>query len=175
MQRSAFGTSRHFAVLQSLAAIGVIADTGQAAPNTSHDEYVAICSAAMLRNLAPGQTARRAGRAIIQARMEKRMPIGFDDLVDDVMTGVPETIRVFLEFKMRCVGCPIACFHTVDDACREHGVDRDRFLNALRTVVAEVMASSARRRRGFLRRARAADAVRAARCVAARPRALLFR
>ncbi len=94
----------------------------------------------MLRNLAPGQTARRAGRAIIQARMEKRMPIGFDDLVDDVMTGVPETIRVFLEFKMRCVGCPIACFHTVDDACREHGVDRDRFLNALRAVVAEVMA-----------------------------------
>ena len=94
----------------------------------------------MLRNLAPGQRARRADRAIIQARMEKRMPIGFDDLVDDVMTGVPETIRVFLEFKMRCVGCPIACFHTVDDTCREHGVDRDRFLNALRAVVAEVMA-----------------------------------
>jgi hybrid cluster-associated redox disulfide protein len=42
-----------------------------------------------------------------------------------------ETIRVFLEFKMRCVGCPIACFHTVDDACREHGVDRDAFFRAL--------------------------------------------
>jgi hybrid cluster-associated redox disulfide protein len=47
---------------------------------------------------------------------------------------------VFLTFKMQCVGCPIACFHTVDDACREHGVDRDSFLNALRAVIAEVMA-----------------------------------
>ena len=59
------------------------------------------------------------------------MPIRFDDSVDDVMSRSPETIRVFLEFKMRCVGCPIACFHTVDDACREHGVDRDAFFRAL--------------------------------------------
>jgi len=59
------------------------------------------------------------------------MRIGFDDSVDDVMSGTPETIRVFLQFGMRCVGCPIACFHTVDDACREHGVDRDAFFKAL--------------------------------------------
>jgi hybrid cluster-associated redox disulfide protein len=72
--------------------------------------------------------------------MERLMPIGFDDLVDDVMSGAPETIRVFLAFRMRCVGCPIACFHTVDDACCEHGVDRDSFLNALRAVLAETMA-----------------------------------
>jgi len=65
------------------------------------------------------------------------MSIGFDDLVDDVMRSSPQTIRVFLEFKMRCVGCPIACFHTVDDACREHGVDRELFLQALRARVRE--------------------------------------
>jgi hybrid cluster-associated redox disulfide protein len=53
------------------------------------------------------------------------------DLVDDVMSSRPETIRVFLAFKMRCVGCPIGSFHTVDDACREHGVNRDAFLQAL--------------------------------------------
>jgi len=64
------------------------------------------------------------------------MQIGSDDLVDDVMRGAPQTIRVFLAFKMGCVGCPIACFHTVDDACREHGVDRDAFLDALRSVAA---------------------------------------
>ena len=60
------------------------------------------------------------------------MPIRFDDLVDDVMSKSPQTIGVFLQFKMRCVGCPIACFHTVDDACSEHGVDREAFLEALR-------------------------------------------
>ena len=51
------------------------------------------------------------------------MPIGFDDLVNDVMNDWPATIRVFLDFKMGCVGCPIACFHTVDDACSEYHVD----------------------------------------------------
>jgi hybrid cluster-associated redox disulfide protein len=60
------------------------------------------------------------------------MQIGFDDLVDEVMRNSPARIRVFLQFGMGCVGCPIACFHSVDDACREHGVDRDAFLNALR-------------------------------------------
>jgi hybrid cluster-associated redox disulfide protein len=68
------------------------------------------------------------------------MPFGFDDLVDDVMRGAPETIRVFLKFRMGCVGCPIACFHTVDDACREHGVDADAFLDALHSAVAKAMA-----------------------------------
>jgi hybrid cluster-associated redox disulfide protein len=62
------------------------------------------------------------------------MPIGFDDLVADVMKGQPAAIRVFLDFRMGCVGCPIACFHTVDDACREHRVDRSAFLKALRGV-----------------------------------------
>jgi len=59
------------------------------------------------------------------------MAIRFDDSVDNVMRRSPQAIRVFLQFKMRCVGCPIACFHTVDDACREHGVDRAAFFEAL--------------------------------------------
>jgi hybrid cluster-associated redox disulfide protein len=59
------------------------------------------------------------------------MPISFYDSVDDVMRVRPETIRVFLEFKLGCVGCPIATFHTVDDACREHGIDRNAFMAAL--------------------------------------------
>ena len=56
-------------------------------------------------------------------------------LVDDVMTRWPATIRVFLDFKLGCVGCPIASFHSVDDACREHGIDRASFVAALRGAV----------------------------------------
>jgi hybrid cluster-associated redox disulfide protein len=63
--------------------------------------------------------------------MEMHMAFSAFDLVDEVMSGRPETIRIFLAFKMRCVGCPIGAFHTIDDACREHGVDRDAFLQAL--------------------------------------------
>jgi hypothetical protein len=29
------------------------------------------------------------------------------------------------------MGCPIGCFHTVADACREHHVDLELFLPAL--------------------------------------------
>ena len=57
-------------------------------------------------------------------------------LVDDVMTRWPATIRVFLDFKLGCVGCPIAAFHSVDDACREHGIDQASFMVALRGAVA---------------------------------------
>ncbi len=62
------------------------------------------------------------------------MLIGFDDLVDDVMNDFPATMRVFLDFKMGCIGCPVACYHTVKDACGEHHVDRDAFLKALREI-----------------------------------------
>ena len=63
---------------------------------------------------------------------EAKMTIGFDSPVNEVMSGWPATIRVFLDFRMGCVGCPIACFHTVDDACSEHRIDREAFMNALR-------------------------------------------
>jgi hybrid cluster-associated redox disulfide protein len=70
-------------------------------------------------------------------RTEAVMAIEFTTLVDDIMRRWPSTIRVFITHRMHCVGCPIACFHTVDDACREHGVDRVRFLADLRAAVGQ--------------------------------------
>ena len=62
--------------------------------------------------------------------------IGFEMTVDEVMRRWPATIRVFLDFRMNCVGCPIAGFHTVEDACREHGAVPGDFLSALRAYAA---------------------------------------
>jgi hybrid cluster-associated redox disulfide protein len=59
------------------------------------------------------------------------MSFEYDDLVDDVMRVAPQSIRVFLEYRMGCVGCPLARFHTVTDACCEHDIDRNAFLAAL--------------------------------------------
>jgi hybrid cluster-associated redox disulfide protein len=64
------------------------------------------------------------------------MTIELDLLVDDVMRRWPVTIRVFLAYRMGCVGCPIACFHTVSDACAEHRIDERAFLADLRAAVA---------------------------------------
>ena len=55
-----------------------------------------------------------------------------DMMVDDVMRRWPSTLRVFLDFRTRCVGCPIATFHSVDEACDEHSVNPAAFLSKLR-------------------------------------------
>jgi hybrid cluster-associated redox disulfide protein len=61
---------------------------------------------------------------------------GLSDLaVADIMTQWPETIGTFIAFKLHCVGCPIAAFHTLTDAADEHGTR----LNELTAAVANAM------------------------------------
>lgn len=55
---------------------------------------------------------------------------------EDVMRRWPETIRIFLNFRMLCVGCPIAEFHTLDVACREHHIDAAEFLREILSALA---------------------------------------
>ena len=55
--------------------------------------------------------------------------------VDEIMRTWPQTIRVFLDHRMNCVGCPIGSFHSIADSCREHGVDVDVFAAALRRAL----------------------------------------
>lgn len=57
--------------------------------------------------------------------------------VDGIMRRWPATIRSFLDHRMNCPGCPIACFHSVADACREHHVDAEAFLAGLHARTAE--------------------------------------
>ena len=76
----------------------------------------------------------------------ERSQIGFDMTVDEVMRRWPATIRIFLDFRMSCVGCPIAEFHTVEDACREHGAVPGDFLSALRAAAHVADSGSAARR-----------------------------
>jgi hybrid cluster-associated redox disulfide protein len=57
-----------------------------------------------------------------------------DMTVDQVMNRWPASIRVFMDFRMGCVGCPIATFHSVDEASREHEIDGGAFLAALQAA-----------------------------------------
>ncbi len=58
-----------------------------------------------------------------------------DLVLSDLMEHWPETIEVFLRYRMLCVGCVFARFYTVEDACREHDVDVDEFRGALRKAM----------------------------------------
>lgn len=59
-----------------------------------------------------------------------------DDMsMDEIMRRWPATIRVVLDHGLLCVGCPIAIFHTVDDAIRVHEIDGEEFRKALLKVI----------------------------------------
>lgn len=40
--------------------------------------------------------------------------------VDEIMDRWPDTIRVFLDHRMSCVGCPVGALHTLSDAACEY-------------------------------------------------------
>ena len=48
-----------------------------------------------------------------------------------IMRAWPRTIRVFIDWHLHCVGCPIADFHGVADSADQHGRDR----TALRAAI----------------------------------------
>ena len=50
-----------------------------------------------------------------------------DMMMDDIMRQWPATIRVILRHHLLCIGCPVASFHTVEDAIREHEIDGVQF------------------------------------------------
>lgn len=58
-----------------------------------------------------------------------------DMCMDDIMRKWPATIAVLIRHGMLCVGCPIAIYHTVTEACEEHGVNEDVFLRELLTAI----------------------------------------
>ena len=58
-----------------------------------------------------------------------------DMTMDEIMREWPATIRVVLDHGMLCVGCPIASFHTVEEAVKEHSLDGDRFRFAMETAI----------------------------------------
>jgi hybrid cluster-associated redox disulfide protein len=61
--------------------------------------------------------------------------IGLEDLtVSEIMRRWPATMRLFIERRLLCVGCPIAPFHTLTDVAREHFADYGNLVAAVSAV-----------------------------------------
>jgi hybrid cluster-associated redox disulfide protein len=67
--------------------------------------------------------------------------------VGAIMKRWPRTARVFIDGGFHCVGCPIAGFHRIADAAREHGYPEEVLAAALRLAVDGGAVSSGRARR----------------------------
>jgi hybrid cluster-associated redox disulfide protein len=78
-----------------------------------------------------------------------------DDLtVSEIMRRWPETMRLFIDHRLLCVGCPIAPFHTLVDVAREHHVDHGGLVEMVLAVAGEdptVVPASVPRRSGRAR------------------------
>jgi hybrid cluster-associated redox disulfide protein len=61
--------------------------------------------------------------------------------VDDLVTRYPSTASVFIKHRMVCVGCEVARFETLAEACQIYRKPLEPLLNDLRRVVAGDKAS----------------------------------
>jgi hybrid cluster-associated redox disulfide protein len=65
----------------------------------------------------------------------KQQSLDDPDLSLDILMSVwPQTIAVFLRYKMLCIGCMVGPFHTVIDACIAYDLDEPAFRAELRAA-----------------------------------------
>jgi len=67
--------------------------------------------------------------------------------LEAIMTRWPQTIRVFIEWRLHCVGCPIADLHFITDSALEHGYEPDALARALADAIASPGVPARSRRR----------------------------
>jgi hybrid cluster-associated redox disulfide protein len=65
------------------------------------------------------------------ARRDSAVAIDPAMMVDELMRRWPMTVKVFIRWRMKCIGCPFGVFHSIEHACQEHSVERSAFLAAL--------------------------------------------
>ena len=58
-------------------------------------------------------------------------------VISDIMMNAPDSVPLFQEIGMHCMGCALATGENVEEACNAHGVDVDAFLAKLNTFIAE--------------------------------------
>jgi hybrid cluster-associated redox disulfide protein len=59
------------------------------------------------------------------------MAITKDMTIQEVVENNPETIRVFLEHGLHCIGCAVARFENIEQGAMAHGIDVDALMRDL--------------------------------------------
>lgn len=58
-----------------------------------------------------------------------------DMLIKDIVEKYPQTLPVFGQFRMGCLGCSGALFETVGQGAGAHGVNADEMVKALNEAI----------------------------------------
>ncbi|KHM51507.1 MAG: DUF1858 domain-containing protein [Anaerovibrio sp.] len=65
------------------------------------------------------------------------MTITKDMSIMEVVTKYPDTVPVFMESGMGCIGCAAAHFENIEQGASAHGIDIDQLIAGLNEVVGE--------------------------------------
>ena len=55
--------------------------------------------------------------------------------VKECLERFPQTVYVFMDAGLLCVGCPTECFHTLEDVAREYQLDLNQLLRKIRRAI----------------------------------------
>lgn len=67
--------------------------------------------------------------------MEKTKKITGKMSIGEVVAKYPETIEVFFNHGLHCVGCAAAHFENIDEGCQAHGIDTEKLVEDLNKAV----------------------------------------
>jgi len=62
-------------------------------------------------------------------KITEKMPIG------EVVSKHPETIDVFMQHGLHCIGCAVAQFENIEQGAKAHGIDVKRLVEDLNKAV----------------------------------------
>lgn len=62
-------------------------------------------------------------------KITKEMSIG------DVVKKYPQTVPVFFQHGLHCIGCHVSPFESVEDGCKAHGIDAVALIKALNSAI----------------------------------------
>ncbi len=66
---------------------------------------------------------------------EKKMHITKDMPINDIFTKYPETVPVFQDHGLHCIGCFAASFETLEQGAAAHGMDIKKLVEDLNAAV----------------------------------------
>jgi hybrid cluster-associated redox disulfide protein len=57
--------------------------------------------------------------------------------IGEVVSKYPQTIEIFFEHGLHCVGCAASHFENIGQGCEAHGIDTDKLVDDLNKAIAK--------------------------------------
>jgi len=61
-----------------------------------------------------------------------------ETIIADIMKNAPQTMPLFQQIGMHCMGCAMSSGENVEQACAVHGVNSDQFVDRINMFIKEL-------------------------------------